>query len=681
MFYFLYFFSLENDFTDTLTNTNINHNQYLINISVAEINANRNEFIQINPNLHAARLEYATSACRDASNRLVVYDAELFPNTQLNSVPQNEAEIELPSNTRLSTEAETNNENNNTAIRDMESQINDDIIGEIDNMIHENEDNTIPDSSNDTHPTGEDLTDNDIEDETTPVVNNQTANNPTDDYDEIFYNEIIDVVQNNSNEVIIFPKFESGGIVGDVWIDYVWLEVEVRGSNYVADDRDSTVGYNSLFIKQCESKSYNCIDGGQIYIPRNINSDFSRLPNKDKMLLKNLPIHMSNYLSQDVTEVVKNESLLGSIKELMGRIDSKFKLLLQFERLHDNDKARMELTFTHSVDEKATEPTFEAFWPSCTNADGSAATLHSSDCFMFINQSDRYYFFKNFYQHQFHPLKAIFEASSESVKKISPECKTRLVWCAESLVMMTMNSFYRGIIHQKASGLSHVFGKITVPLSKRTDLTEDDKAITKLDWGINVLLFPSPLIKLSKPDKAIEVAHSLSRAVSELKGKIDFPDIYVSVSRQMWTIVQQFSFGRELTEEVGWFEPPDWNALATLHTKKMESFFQNMFIILISAYHQHRTKLIKQAAKRRNWNNRNDTDNPMTIAPMCHYLVLQHPNKLFMTYQNSNDRSVSKEIRLADKQPITSVGKYISPNIFFSICTGLNLIYLIAFLF
>lgn len=491
-------------------------------------------------------------------------------------------------------------------------------------------------------------------------INNSTNND--EENEESILDELLDEAISSSSKTIVYNKFESAGIVGDVHNDKAWCEIELRGSDFVRGNVDDVGEYNCLSIKQFEGNKRKAIDGGQIYCPRNINSDFSKLEQKAINIINMLPVHITNMLSPNVTKIMNNDISIENVRSVMSELETIFGKIIEFEKSHDQDRGRIELTFSHTIND-CDDPDYEAFWPSCRTQSGTKSLLQPNKCFLFVKQSERYKFFKNFYTENFVPLMRVVNETSDNISLLSPQCKTKLVWCAENIVANTMNGFFKGKIHQKVSGLCDPRGKITIPTAFRSVMSERDKSISKTNWGIDPLLYCSPNNNQKLSDNPLDFDFALKRSITDLRNKIDFPYIYVEYSRRMWTVIQRYSHGLfdEDESEIGFFEEPNWDSMIGLSDMQFAIFLQKMFLILIDGYRLNRTKILLQTARKKKWSFSRD-DEQLNEAPLCQGTVKLFPNKLFMT--NSlfflRPTEVEREIRVIDRSPITDASKYIS---------------------
>jgi hypothetical protein len=221
----------------------------------------------------------------------------------------------------------------------------------------------------------------------------------------------------------------------------------------------------------------------------------------------------------------------------------------------------------------------QLYWPSIDSDDDRNTDVRNS--IFVVPQSEIYRDVKQFYSENVLPLKLLMTKPDESVASYTPETKTRLLWCAESIVRETGNKFFMGKIHNYIKEVSNRAGKFCMHRSLKVRIPATDERDLNLAWGIRPQVVSSAFKSKSMSDNKIADAQLVKSAIRNHKGKIDFPTIFVESRMKFWVTTQRFSMNKNKHHDIGFFEQPDWRNLASMNTSKMELYSQTMMKILV----------------------------------------------------------------------------------------------------
>jgi hypothetical protein len=231
------------------------------------------------------------------------------------------------------------------------------------------------------------------------------------------------------------------------------------------------------------------------------------------------------------------EETKQNLETLLNSIDTLFVGWLEHEKSRDNAMLRMELTFVVRERSNNALNNLTIQWPvanKCKHDD----IRHS---IFIVPQSDIYYAIKCIYENNCTPLKLMIEADNERLFSFCAEAKTRLLWCAESIVRLTANSFFVGKIHNYIKSTSGDAGTFAVHTGLKTTVPARDRQNLKITWGIRAAAQPSYFQRDYISDNRLETVATMKRAIRNHKGKIDFPTVYVYAMASFWVTTQRFS--------------------------------------------------------------------------------------------------------------------------------------------
>lgn len=217
----------------------------------------------------------------------------------------------------------------------------------------------------------------------------------------------------------------------------------------------------------------------------------------------------------------------------------------------------------------------------------------------------------------FPPLLKVASMSSEEIKdNYTAEMKTMLVYCAEVVenILDTGRTFWHGI-HRKLYldvGNNQFLGRIHLPFAERTDLTQDQEAISLLPYGINPRLLPScaPCNSSFKADPSVShPGHYTTLAYDEARKRgLKFKQLFVEAMRDLILIKYVCCYPGEIVtitnSEQEYLEMPgamvnlDFRNWATKSAATKRSALKAMVEIFLRTYRTEfhsmvRTKFLK----------------------------------------------------------------------------------------
>jgi hypothetical protein len=527
------------------------------------------------------------------------------------------------------------------------------LIAQFDVLAHEElSENSLRDNDNDElfHAHG---LDNDED-------NNQDISGERRSINEVFDNLQEDV--NDLRDIAMYPRYDTHGAFGEIHYNRVWLQVVFAGPDGSDDTYDDNVGndeYLTLIATELHSERNKCIHGGQIYNPGNVNANFAKASDFLKEKMDQLPIRINDYLlsNRPGTDSSTVEECKREIDCSIDSIESLFHGWLEHEKHRDNSLLRMEFTVVVKERSNLALNRMPVAWPSNATTTQYSDIRHS---IFFLPQSDIFNSLKSFYENNFIPLKMMTLLDIERLYTFSAESKTRLLWCAESIVRLTANNFFVGKIHNYLRSTSSEAGTFAVHSALKKHVPARDRNDLKISWGIDPVAQPSKFKQNFVSDNRLESEATIKRAIRTHKGNIDFPTVYVSAAASFWVTTQRYSLNKNKYFDIGLFEPPDWKELATMNRCKCEKYLQTMMKTLLNSYYDNWYYILKQYSRR--WTNREHASN-FQRSPTTHHDVTNHfSGTLWLTNSNSVDarRVTNTGLSQKDKTPIDNIGKFFS---------------------
>jgi hypothetical protein len=476
------------------------------------------------------------------------------------------------------------------------------------------------------------------------------------------YNDLISDI-NDLSEIAMYPKYGTHGAVGTVHYNRVWLEVNYAGPDGDEDHFDDVVNddpLNTLITTDHRLTRDCCINGGQIYNPSNVNSDFSKVSDSMKLKLDQFTAMVSDYLSSNMpgTNAERVEKTKSDLIDVIQTVDKLCEAWIDHEQRRDNPLLRFELTMVHKESNTCALQKIDLYWPI---AGGDIYSDVRKSVFV-VPQSDIFKEVQCFHKENVVPLKLLMTKPNESVMSYSADTKTRLLWCAESVVRETGNRFFMGKIHNFIKKVSNRGGKFSMHNNLKEDIPQRDRTDLLLEWGINSHVLSSKFKCKSKSDNKIAAAQLFRSAIRNHKGKIDFPTIFVECRSNFWVTTQRFSMNKNKHHDIGFFEQPNWESLACMNDTKTELFVQTLLKTLLMAYRKNWFYILKQYSAQ--WTNRLQAAS-FTEFPLSYNDVMSTlSGSLYVTTDNSPEASAigANVLTAKDKTPVTTPGRLCGPG-------------------
>jgi hypothetical protein len=522
------------------------------------------------------------------------------------------------------------------------------------------------------------------------VVQNERIENNVDGGARNIQDVYSDLVQdvNELSKIAMYPRFGSHGIFGEVHCNRLYLQVVYSGPN--ADDNNLDVNvqndsYHTLKVDIHRDYRNKCIHGGQIYNPGNVNSNFSKVSEKMKDKLSYFVIWLSDYLSSNRPgrRLDKMEQARKMLKSVLEAIEKLCRAWKDHEQYRDNAILRTEMTM--GFKETSNYSRFDKiklFWP---NAIGEEGARDFNSCVFLVPQSEVFDSVDTFFEENVKPLLRLLDVSPEKMLTLSASTKTRMLWCAESLVRETANTFFVGKIHNALKGTNQRHGKFHVPTElKRFNVSVEEKHLLGIQWGIVPGVFPSWFRRSTASNNAIENAAIIREAIGKYKGKVDCPRYYVEAMNQMWVTAQRFSMNKNKYHDIGYFEEPDWDVLATMNARKCNKFVLTLMRIVLRTYRKNWLFILKQQS--RCWEQQEHIQRLTECPITCSDIETLYPGSMLITDNFVQDQRIldllSRDpVTNSEKEPIRTVGTfflfpavtftmlYIFDNVTFNFCS------------
>jgi hypothetical protein len=275
-----------------------------------------------------------------------------------------------------------------------------------------------------------------------------------------------------------------------------------------------------------------------------------------------------------------------------------------------------------------------------------------------VPQSDVSRAVKAFFADNCLPLIQLMKQERQRIFTYSAATKTRLVWCAESIVRATANRFFVGKIHNFLKKTTRLDGRFEVHTELRTVLPDRDKTDLKINFGIVPGVFSTKFKQTAISDNNLETMDVIKRAITSHKGEIDFPVIYVESSHSFWVTTQRFSFHKNKYDDIGYFEEPNWEEIATMNLTKFDKYLQTMYRHLLIAYKKHWLQILKQYS--RSWENRQHAESLESFPNNYDKVIRNFQGSLMITTDNSAEmRGISGQLLTCnDRTSITKTGEH-----------------------
>lgn len=183
----------------------------------------------------------------------------------------------------------------------------------------------------------------------------------------------------------------------------------------------------------------------------------------------------------------------------------------------------------------------------------------------------------------YYPLKKLMLKVGRSLKlgeapiclsKLSPELKTRLVFCSEQLLTITQIGKFSGRITKQVLDCyraeESVLG-LTIPESFTTELSEAEELLIMSDWGMDPKLLDLPTytrISIPPTERGLRSAPPhIQQLGGQMRNRLISPHSYYRytglIQRQLYEATHTRSTG-ELVAKIGLFDEPDFVALSEL---------------------------------------------------------------------------------------------------------------------
>jgi hypothetical protein len=275
-----------------------------------------------------------------------------------------------------------------------------------------------------------------------------------------------------------------------------------------------------------------------------------------------------------------------------------------------------------------------------------------------INQSDVSSAVKAFFADNCLPLIQLMRQERQRIHAYSAASKTRLVWCAESIVRATANRFFVGKIHNFLKKTTRLDGRFEVHTELRTVIPNREKTELKIDFGIEPGVFSTKFKQTAISDNNLQTMDVIRRAICSHKGEIDFPVIYVEASHSFWVTTQRFSLHKNKYDDIGYFEEPNWEEIATMNVTKFDKYLQTMYRFLLIAYKKHWLQILKQYSK--SWLNRQHAESLESFPNNYDKVSRNFQGSLMITTDSSAEmRLISRQLLTSiDRTAVTKVGEY-----------------------
>lgn len=462
-------------------------------------------------------------------------------------------------------------------------------------------------------------------------------------------------IQENTGNIMTYPRFGTRGYFGEVHYGRHFLEVVYHGYDATVDNFDdnnplTNDNVNTLVAKEHRSKKGKPIHGGQQYSPSMVLHNYTKNSDLLKDNLKQLPQLVKDTL--ECGEVGNSEQSLNASKSrltnIMNTVDKLSKQILVLDRARDNCPVRTEFTFSHQETSNDDFPLIKFAWPTAVDI---------CNCVSVVQHQELYFWQKNFVKFVIDPLKILSTMDSNKILGIDSSIRTLLVWCAESLVTETANSSFEGAIHHILKNKIDVAGNFFIHTKLRIPCSLADKQLFPMfEWGIDpkVLdtrfrLWPKKTIGRIQKEEAYE------KAILRYKGQIDYPNVYVEAVMAFRVLNQRMGLCKCKKHDIGLFEPINWRNIALMNGTKCDVYVQQMCRILLQAYHDNRYYILKCYCC--DWvEKREFSSNPKTRMEVdCEY----SDSLYFTTIADDQQKATTlcgQSLTQNEKQMISSVG-------------------------
>lgn len=428
-----------------------------------------------------------------------------------------------------------------------------------------------------------------------------------DDHDDDINNNLYELLDNAvKDKGYIYETMDSMGWMGDAHSDQIIINVDWVGASgeldTLNDEHPFLPSGNRIIANLDDKYEHKAIAGGQIYNQSSILQGYSKLTARTKGIISIIPSLVSQLLSpRNLSTVSKWEETKSLLKEGLDAIEIEQTQMLSHEQDRDNDSVRVELSFALNF-EPDEDITPDFYWPSCPSDENGESAYHLNMAMMRIKQSQRHKKLREIYENTVQPLaKIVGPDSHSSVINMSPEIKTALVFLAEKITMITMNSFSVGIIHNGIKESLNKCSEWTVPYHMRVHLSALERSTTGLEWGVHPRLYPTVKDFESNAPEIIRSIEYSRRSILNMKKHINFPQVYVDNSRFLWHALQKYSLNVEQEphlRNVGIFEEPKWTVLACLPIEDISNLMVDLARIVIQSYDQNWLLLLNRQKKK-----------------------------------------------------------------------------------
>lgn len=462
--------------------------------------------------------------------------------------------------------------------------------------------------------------------------------------------------------VAVYPKNDTMGYIGHLHSGNIYLEVEIRGPNYspeFVDDLFEDLTCNSLVVCVDSEVKKRSIHGGQLYCPSDILSNISRSDKSIRDIMNTLPGQLTHLLSSGVKDhMIDSKAVKSQVSTVLESVKKISEELIEKERLNDNCPARIELCFAEEFSHRQ-EMNLSAVWPSYNIFNAGDLTLN--DCLMEVEQSEKYNWMKHFFETHLDPILRVLTLDQNIIHGLSAEAKTMILYCAEKLTRNLMNGFFQGLIHTSLKSLLHPCSSFCIPEYLSVELSSYEQTTIKLSHGMKSYLLP---IKFTGKSKDLQqLVHKnlvAKKCILNLKGVVDFPFIFVTYTQKIWSILQQYSYPSKDASEIGFFDDPQFEILATLPADDFSEMLTECLLQCLFAYRETRTQIINEK-KKRIWKNKKQVQDLFEVAPICVSELKSFPSGfLFLTSDKYciQLQHVVSVISNNDMHPITNTGKF-----------------------